>query len=103
MDAIYALAIPFVGHAARAGAVALIWFIGGALILVSRARWNARVWPLFTAGCAWALFALLEVEAARERADIRVDLLFTWPTLCAISIACAVVWFVSLCRRFAGG
>ena len=34
-------------------------------------------WPLLIASAAWAVFALLELMAWRERADIRVDLLVT--------------------------
>ena len=99
MDAIYALADPFVGHALRAGLVALVWLIAGGFVVAMRSRFNLPAWPLFTAGGAWALFALLEAEATRERANIRVDLLFTWPALLVISVGCAVVWVVLLCRR----
>jgi hypothetical protein len=99
----YALANPFVGHAGRAGFVALIFLIGGAVILASPRRLNLHAWPLITAGCAWAVFALLEAEATRERSNIRVDLLFTWPALCVISVGCAVTWIVLLCRSARSG
>lgn len=104
MDTVYALANPFVGHAARAGLVALGWLIAGGLILATRPHLNLRAWPLLTAGGAWALFALLEAEATRERANIRVDLLFTWPALCVISIGCVLTWVVLLqFRRSSAG
>ena len=100
MSAIYALANPFVGHALRAGLVALACLVIGGLLFVGRRRLNLPAWPLIIAGGAWSLFALLEAEATRERANIRVDLLFTWPALCLISTACAIVWLLLLCRRF---
>jgi hypothetical protein len=103
MDTVYALANPFVGHAARAGLVALVWLIPAGVILATRRNSNLRAWPLFTGGGAWAVFALLEAEATRERANIRVDLLFTWPALCLISIGCAVAWLVLLFRRSSAG
>jgi hypothetical protein len=34
----------------------------------------------------WGVFALLELEAPRERANIRVDLLVTWPALCLLTV-----------------
>ena len=97
MDAIYALAGPFVGHAGRAGFVALICLTSGAFILV--ARRNLHAWPSITAGCAWAIFALLEAEATRQRSNIRIDLIVTWPALCLITVGCAVTWIMLLCRR----
>ncbi len=36
-------------------------------------------------------FALLELEAWRERANIRVDLLVTWPALCLLTVGCLSV------------
>jgi len=43
--------------------------------------------PLLITAVAWTVFALLELEAWRERANIRVDLLVTWPVLCLLTIA----------------
>ncbi len=81
MDRLYTLAQPFVGHPGRALAVALgLGMIGFAV--------GTR--PLLVAAGGWAIFALLEAEARRERADIRVDLLFTWPALCLLTLVC--VW-----------
>ena len=100
MDTVYALANPFVGHPLRAGLVALVWFMAAGLTVATLPRATVRVWPLLTGGGAWAVFALLEAEATRERANIRVDLLFTWPALCMISIGCVVAWVMLLCRYF---
>lgn len=85
----YSLAQPFVGHPARAVIVALGW-----LLLASVLPKPARR-PLFVASVAWVAFAVLEFEARRERADIRVDLLLTWPALCILT---AVALAVSLRR-----
>ena len=100
MDAFYDLVDPFVGHAGRAALVALGWFIAAGLLFAA-CRWSPapRVWPLLIAGCAWGAFALLEAEATREKANIRADLLFTWPLLCLIKLGCAVTWVVLLFRR----
>ena len=85
MNWLYALAQPFVWHPSRAFLVAVAWAIV-AVVLPRVARWPV----LLTAG-AWSLFALLELEAWRERANIRVDLLVTWPALCVLTIVCLVV------------
>ena len=89
---LYTLAQPFVWHPARALVVGLV------LALVSfgfRARGGRR---LMLAAAAWAVFALLEFLAWRERADIRVDLLITWPALCLVTTACLVAWVFPLVR-----
>jgi hypothetical protein len=85
MNWLYSLAQPFVWHSARAGGVALA-FLVLAFALPRRARR-----ALLTAGIAWSVFALLEYEAWREQANIRVDLLFTWPVLVVITVTCAVI------------
>jgi len=40
----------------------------------------------------------LEAEALREHADIRIDLIFTWPVICLVSLVCLLVWFRGLTR-----
>ena len=85
MNWFYDLAQPFVWHPARALVVALVWLLA-ALILPKLVRR-----PLFIAAGAWGVFALLEFEAWRERADIRVDLLVTWPALCLLTVGCVSV------------
>ena len=100
MDAFYGLVDPFVGHPARAALGALGWLIAGALVFAASMWWpTLRVWPLFVAGGSWGFFALLEAQATREKANIRADLLFTWPLLCLITLGCAVTWIVLLFRR----
>jgi hypothetical protein len=85
MDWLYGVE-PFVWHPGRALAVAL------GLGLVGVAAGGRRRRPLLVAAGGWAVFALLEAEAWRARADIRVDLLFTWPALCVLTLACGVLW-----------
>jgi hypothetical protein len=84
MSLIYVLAQPFVWHPMRALSVALVWIVAS-LVLPRRARA-----PLRLAALAWAVFAVLELEAWRERANIRVDLLVTWPVLCVLTGICLV-------------
>lgn len=85
MNWLYALAQPFVWHPARALFVAVGWAVV-AIGLPKVARW-----PLLLIAGAWSLFALLELEAWRERANIRVDLLVTWPAVCVLTLVCVVV------------
>ncbi|MGI8838770.1 MAG: hypothetical protein ACR2H4_19330 [Pyrinomonadaceae bacterium] len=59
-------------------------------------RPQARTLPMIVAASAWVLFGLLEYEAYRERANIRVDLLFTWPALLLVTVACCGLWLYSL-------
>jgi hypothetical protein len=99
MDWTYDLGQPFVWHARRAPGVALAFLLPGGLSRAARARRpGIRHRPLFVAAGAWTVFGLLEAEARRERADIRVDLLVTWPALCVLSVACLAVWLHSLVR-----
>ena len=105
MSFLYALAAPFVGHAGRAFAVALALLCIGAFLAMLRGRskrsggvsWGV---PLLILGGAWFVFGLAEAEATRERANIRVDLIVTWPTLLLVSLACVVwclrTWFSAL-------
>ena len=93
LDWLYTLAQPFVWHPGRA------LMVGLALALVGfgfRARGGRR---LILAAAAWAVFALLEFVAWRERADIRVDLLVTWPALCVVTAACLGTWMYRLVQR----
>jgi hypothetical protein len=92
MSWLYAAAQPFVGHAERAFVVA-----GGWVLLALIARRGAR--PLLIAAGAWTVFGLLEAEATREHADIRVDLLITWPVLLLCTIACVAWWLRPAPRR----
>ena len=47
--------------------------------------------PLLVAAVGWGVFAALEFEAWRERANIRIDLPVTWPILCILTAGCLVV------------
>ena len=86
MDWIYSLAQPFVWHPARALVVGL------ALALLSLGFRHRGRGFLLLGAAAWGVFALLEFFAWRERADIRVDLLLTWPALCLITVGCLLAW-----------
>ena len=92
LDWLYSLAQPFVWHPGRALTVGL------ALALVGfgfRDRGGRRLFP---AAVTWAVFALLEFIAWRERADIRVDLLVTWPVLSLVTAACLAAWVYRLVK-----
>jgi hypothetical protein len=92
VDWLYSLAQPFVWHPARALVVGL------ALALLAFGFRHRGGRPLFVAAAAWAVFACLEFVAWRERADIRVDLLVTWPTLCLLTAGCLMVWVRRLAK-----
>src|SRR5213596_1514572 len=76
MNWLESLAQPFIWHPARAACVGLAW-LGVSLVLPKAARL-----PLLVAAVGWGVFAALEFEAWRERANIRIDLPVTWPALC---------------------
>lgn len=92
MDWLYVLAQPFVWHPGRALLVA-----SGLLLLALPIRSGRR--PLLLATAAWILFGGLEFTAWRQRADIRVDLLITWPVLCLLTAACLGVTLKRLLTR----
>jgi hypothetical protein len=82
MNWLESLAQPFIWHPARAACVGLAW-LGVSLVLPKAARL-----PLLVAAVGWGVFAALEFEAWRERANIRIDLLVTWPALCILTAGC---------------
>jgi hypothetical protein len=86
MGLIYSLAQPFVWHPARA------LIVGLALGLLAFGFRNRGGGFLVLAAAAWGVFALLEFFAWRQRANIRVDLLVTWPALCLITAGCLLAW-----------
>jgi hypothetical protein len=97
MDIIYRWAKYFVWHPGRAFGVSLIFWCLLLLTFALRARWpGVRTLPMLVAALAWVLFGLLEYEAYRERADIRVDLLVTWPGLLLVTAVCCGIWLYSL-------
>ena len=101
MDLLWKGANYFNWHPWRALGVSLIFWIPLLLSLISRG-WQPyiRTLPLLVAASSWLLFGLLEYEAWRERANIRVDLLVTWPALLLVTAACCGVWLYGL---FAAG
>lgn len=97
LDALYSLSHPFVGHALRAFAVAAVAFLAALATRIARKRAmlggrTVSPTPWIVVGIAWALFGACEAEATREHSDIRVDLLVSWPVLCLVTVACAVIW-----------
>ena len=97
MDILWKAANYFNWHPWRAFAVSLVFWVPLLLSLMLRGwRPYARTLPLLVAASAWVLFGLLEYEAYRERADLRVDLLFTWPALLLVTAACCGVWLYGL-------
>jgi hypothetical protein len=86
VDWLYSLAQPFVWHPARAALVSLAFVL--LALAFRRTGWR----PLLIAAASWAVFAGLEFMAWRERADIRVDLLVTWPVLCLVTVASLAMW-----------
>lgn len=87
----------FIWHPWRAFGVSLIFW--GVLIfsLILRTwRPGVRTLPLLVAALAWVLFGLLEYEAYRERAYIRLDLVATWPGVWLVTVACCTIWLYSL-------
>ncbi len=90
----------FIWHPGRAFKVSLIFW--GLLLfsLVLRA-WRPRVWvwPPLVAALAWVAFGLHEYQVYLERANIRIDLLITWPGLCLLTLTCSLLWLYSLFLR----
>jgi hypothetical protein len=95
MGWLYATAQPFVWHPGRALLVAVGWLLLGLVVRPGRRAF-------LVAAAAWSIFAGLELMAWRQRADIRVDLLVTWPALCVLSLVCAGVGLRRLVVRTAG-
>lgn len=85
----YAPVEPFGGHPERAYLMAALFAI---LLAVSLARCRTikpRHIVMLLAVLSWGLFGWIEVLADAGRWDIRIDLLVTWPTVLAVSIAAA--------------
>lgn len=99
MDWLYDLGQPFVWHAWRAFGVAFAFLVVyGFARLVRPHRPRSSPKPILVATIAWTVFALMEAEATRERANIRVDLLVTWPLLCVVSLGAVALWLRGLLR-----
>ncbi len=97
MDILWKVADYFNWHPSRAFMVSLIFWV---LLLFSYilrgGRPQVRTLPMLVAAIAWLLFGLLEYEAYRERANIRVDLLLTVPAILLVTAICCGFWIYSL-------
>src|SRR5439155_26522837 len=94
MDWLYDLAQPFVWHPARAFLVALGWL--AATLLVPKAARR----PLLVVAVGWGIFAVFELEAWRERANIRLVLPVTWFAHIALTVTSLALAFKrNLARR----
>jgi hypothetical protein len=100
MDLLWRGANFFNWHPGRALVVALI--VWGLYLLSRRLRTRrpqVRTRPLLVLAGAWTLFTLMELEAWRSRANIRVDLLVTWPAIVLLTLVCCGLWLHSLSAR----
>jgi hypothetical protein len=87
-----------IGHPERALAVSFVFL--SVLVLLRFVRPGTNATPiLLVPAAAWAVFALMEWEAGREGAYIRLDLLITWPAVWLISILSSVFCVARLLRR----
>lgn len=97
MDILSKAAVYFNWHPSRAFVVSLIFWCLLLLSYVLRGwRPQVRMLPLLVAALGWLLFGLLEYEAYRERANIRVDLLITVPVILLVTAVCCGFWMYSL-------
>lgn len=97
----HVLAHIFVWHPFRCWAISVLFFL---LYIFSRKleAMNIQVSPiriLFPA-IAWLLFGLLEYSSTIERANIRLDLLVTWPLLIIITSVFLFTWLISFVFKF---
>lgn len=91
----------FVWHPDRAWAIATVFFVLFVVsFLTSRylaqegPRWQS--WPLLVPAIGWAIFGLLELSCKIEKANIRIDLFVTWPTIIGLTAVFSIWWGVSL-------
>jgi hypothetical protein len=82
----------------------LKWIWIGAAIFSALAIWShfqktkyphLRALPMRVAAVIWFVFGLLEMAAMKQKANIRVDLLFTLPILVIGTLWCLVHWMLS--------
>jgi hypothetical protein len=97
----YDVADFFVWHPERAWAIAVIFLVlfvvslvGGRYLAREGRGWHS--WPLLVPAIGWALFGLLELSCKIEKADIRIDLFVTWPTILGITVIFSIWWGISL-------
>lgn len=87
----------FVGHPERAYLVTCVF---GALlwIAVRRTETSRAIAALLSAG-VWACFGAIEQWAGLTSSNIRVDVIFTWPIVLAVTAGCCGVWAFDSRRR----
>lgn len=100
MSRFYDVANFFVWHPERVwgiGAIFLALFVVSFLTsryVVGGGRgWQS--WPLLVPAIGWAVFGLLELSCKIEKANIRIDLFVTWPTILGVTAVCGLWWSVS--------
>ncbi len=100
IDILYAPAQPFVWHPLRACIPACIFFLF-AILLFARRDSSARFVPFLLAitGAVWILFGLNELVAKRHGWDIRVDLLFLWPSVLLLSLVAFTLGIIRIFER----
>jgi hypothetical protein len=104
----YDVANFFVWHPERAWSVAAIFFALSVVSFVTsryvtqKGRgWQS--WPLLVPAIGWAVFGLLELSCKIEKANIRIDLFVTWPTIIGLTAVVSIWWgvfhLIGLLRR----
>ena len=97
LNVIYMPATPFVGHPERAYSVAALF---GALLAASLARSRTLRplidLPLLMGTVAWGVFGYNETLAVASGANIRIDLLFSWPILCIVTVTAIIAGCAAL-------
>ena len=92
LEFFFSLSNPFVGYPLRCLTI-------GMMLLVLGYSLRPRRTSVVVTGIAWIIFGLLEAEAIREHANIRVDLFVTWPIVLIITAINSVRWFLALLRN----
>ena len=100
LQLLYSPIFPFVGHPERAFLLAigfaLLW---AAALSCSR---GSKLWihvAMIPAMLGWVLFGLNEYRAIAGGWNIRVDMIFSWPPLCVLSIAAAWMAYSEVAGR----
>lgn len=79
--------MPFLWHPERALFVVVLLFVLLLVAFLATGRFQARIHGMIlTAAILWLLFVLLEYKARADNANVRVDILFTYPILLSVSI-----------------
>jgi hypothetical protein len=101
MSRFYDVANFLVWHPERAWSIAAIFFVffivslvGGRYMVREGRGWQS--WPLLMPAIGWAVFGLLELSCKIAKANIRIDLFITWPTILGLTAVFSIWWGVSL-------